>query len=88
MEEETKKVNHEERKGYNIVALIFGIISILTSCLVPVIPFATAIVSIIFGVLGIKKDGKGMGIAGLICSIVAMIMQLVYLFFIYGVSIL
>ena len=80
MDEETKEVqetkNDNNRKGFNVTALILGIISILICCFIPVLPFITAIVAIIFGALGVKHTGAGMGIAGLICSGITIILHI------------
>lgn len=73
-------------KGYSIIALIFGIISILLSFSV-VISLISGIIAIIFGILGIKTTRKNMGIAGLLTGIFGIICTILfvclYLFLIY-----
>ncbi len=78
MDEETKEVQETKKSnkiGFNITSMILGIISILIGCFIPILPLVASIVSIIFGIIGIKDSGKGMGIAGIICSSIAIIMN-------------
>lgn len=78
-------------KGYSIIALIFGIISILLSFSV-VISLISGIIAIIFGILGIKTTRKNMGIAGLLTGIFGIICTILfvclYLFVAHNDSIL
>ncbi len=75
MEEETKKVSNE-KKGFNVTALILGIFSLIICYFIPVLPFITGIIAIIFGVMGMKKEGKYLGVAGLVCSIIAIFIHI------------
>ena len=56
----------------NVVSLIAGIVAIITICFYKV-SVPCSILGILFGAKGIKNNrrGKGMGIAGLVLSIVA-----------------
>ncbi len=61
--------------GCCIASLILGIIAILSSCCFYFISIPCAVLGIIFAAVGIKsgKGGKGMGIAGLILSIISIV---------------
>lgn len=65
--------------GCSIAALILGIIAILSSCCFWFVSIPCAVLGIIFAAVGIKsgKGGKGMGIAGLILSIVSLVPAIV-----------
>lgn len=72
----------EEKKGFNITALILGIISLVLVC-IPYIGVPCAILAIIFFIVGRKKGGTGMGKAGLICGIISLILLLIFFLFIF-----
>jgi hypothetical protein len=65
--------------GYGITSMVCGILSLLTSCL-SLIPYAgvvflgmqviLGIVAICFGAAGLKTQGRGMAIAGLVTGII------------------
>ncbi len=59
--------------GCAIASLVLGIVALLTSCCFYYISIPLAVIGIILGIVGIKsqKRGKGMGIAGLVCSLVS-----------------
>ena len=72
-------------EGFGVASLVLGIIALvlnLTICCIPPIFILTAILgllSIIFGFIGIgKKGGRGQGIAGVICSVVAVLIVIAY----------
>lgn len=73
-----------------ILALVFGILSILTCCCYGVVAIILGIVGIVMAVMA-KKDNMGqfpgMAIAGLVCSIIGILLGIGYwiLFFI-GIS--
>ena len=76
--------NYEEQgQGFGIASLICGILSIVTCCCsCPCAPLA--IVSIVLGILQISKgagSGRGMAIAGIICSAVGLILMVISLVF-------
>lgn len=65
-----------------ILALVFGILSILTCCCYGVVPVILGIVGIVMAVLAKKENmGQfpGMAIAGLVCSIIGIIFGIGYL---------
>lgn len=57
--------------GLNIAALVLGIVSIVFWC-VWFIAIPCAILALIFGIIGIKKAGKGFALAGIITSSIAL----------------
>ncbi len=72
-------------EGFGVASLVLGIIALvlnLTICCIPPIFILTIILvllSIIFGFIGIgKKGGRGQGIAGVICSVVAVLIVIAY----------
>ncbi len=74
----------QESKGLSIASMVLGIISVVLFC-IWYISIPCAILAIIFGVVGMKKDGKGMAIAGLVLGIVALaILLMIYLLAIAG----
>lgn len=64
--------------GLAVASMVLGIISLVLFC-IPYICFPTGIIGIILGAvsLGSKKGGKGMAIAGLVCSAVSMTIYIV-----------
>ncbi len=66
--------------GCSITAMVLGIVSILTNCCLLFVSIPCAVVGLILASVGIKsgKGGKGMGVAGLVLSIISIV---VYLFF-------
>lgn len=61
--------------GCSVTAMILGIVSILTSCCFWYISIPCAVIGLILASVGIKsgKGGKGMGIAGLVLSIISLV---------------
>jgi hypothetical protein len=80
--------------GFGITAMVCGILSLLTTCLSP-IPYAgvvflgmqviLGIVGICFGAAGMKTQGRGMAIAGLVTAIigVALVVLLLVIVFVF-----
>lgn len=66
----------EEKKGMSIASLVLGICGFLAWC-IPLFGYPVTIVGIIMGVLGMKKGGKGMAIAGIICSVISLILTII-----------
>lgn len=59
----------EEKKGLSLTSMILGIVGFLAWC-IPLFGFPVCLTGLILGIIGIKKGGKGMAIAGIImCSI-------------------
>tara|TARA_B110000003_G_C16625036_1_gene524567 strand:+ start:212 stop:541 length:330 start_codon:yes stop_codon:yes gene_type:complete len=57
-------------KGYSITALVCGIVGFVF------LPYILGPLAIIFGALGMKRDGRGMAIAGLVLGIVQVVILL------------
>ena len=75
-------------KGFGIASMVLGIIALLITLLSCCLPFLLilsgllGLLSIVFGIIAIaKKRGKGMGIAGLICSVVGLLLAIAILIF-------
>ena len=75
-------------KGFGIASMVLGIIALLVTLLSCCLPFMLilsgllGLLSIVFGIIAIaKKGGKGMGIAGLICSGIGLLLAIVILIF-------
>lgn len=55
--------------GFSIASMVLGICSFLAWC-IPLFGFPVCIAGLVLGIVGIKKGGKGMAIAGIVmCSI-------------------
>lgn len=80
MEEEIKKEETKELKGYSIASMVLGIVS-LVFLVLWYISLPSAILAIIFAIIGMKKGGKGMAIAGLVTGIVAIALYIMLIVF-------
>ena len=67
--------NQKKGPGMAVASMVLGIVSLVSSCCIPGVPFACALVGLILGGVALKNqtDGKGMAIAGLVCSIVSLV---------------
>lgn len=63
-----KRVN-----GLNIAALVLGIVALVLWC-VWFISIPCSILSLIFGIIGIKKVGKGLALTGIITGAIALVL--------------
>lgn len=67
--------------GLAIASMILGIIALLFGCCAVhmVVTIFCVVLSIVFGILSIHKgsQGKGMAVAGIVCSIIALVVQIV-----------
>lgn len=67
----------EQKKsvGLAVASMVLGIVSLVFACCIPYVPVIAAIVGLILGIVSLKKNagGKGMAIAGVVCSIIALI---------------
>lgn len=74
-------VKKNEKIAFAIISLILGILSILCCCWIAPFNLILAIPGLILGIIAIKKGyaGKGMAIAGTICSGVGILLGLVYI---------
>ena len=67
---------NEEKKGMSIASMVLGIVGFIAWCL-PLVGFPVTIVGLVLGILGIKKGGKGMAIAGIIMSSITLVLTLI-----------
>ena len=71
----------KDKKSFCIASLVLGIIALILFCIF-YISIPCGILSIIFGILGIKSEGKGMAIAGIITGSIGLIISIAILIFI------
>lgn len=71
----------KQTKTFSILSLIFGIVGIvLTFTPASVVGLILAILGIVFSVIGKKKEGKnGMATGGLVLSIIALVIWIIYI---------
>ena len=74
---------NKEKIAFAIISLVCGILSIVCCCWIGLFNLIFAIPSIVLGIIAIKKKyaGKGMAIAGIICSAVGILLGIVLLVF-------
>ena len=66
---------------YGLISMICGIVSVVTFCSW-LICIPLAVISIIFGVLQMKKgEANGMAVAGIVCAVIALLLQLFLIVF-------
>lgn len=78
--------NITEKKGLSITALVLGILSIL-ACIFGPVCWVLGLVAIILGIIGKKRGAKGMGIAGIACGAVGLILSILiygFAFFVFS----
>ncbi len=70
------------KSGLSIAAMVLGILSILFFC-IPYISLPLAIVGLILGIISLvkKQGGRGMAIAGVICSAIGFIIGIIVIIF-------
>lgn len=61
--------------GQSIASLVLGLVGLLAWCL-PLVGFPVTIVGLVMGILGIKKGGRGMAIAGIVLSSITLLMTI------------
>lgn len=85
-EVEKKEPAVTETKGFSITSMVLGIISLVLWC-VWYVSIPCAIIAIIFSIIGKKKGGKGMAVAGLVLGIITLsILAIIVLFTMAGVA--
>lgn len=72
-----QKNEKSDRSALAVASLVLGIVSLLPLCCVNTI---TAVLGLIFGIISIKSSKRGMAIAGIILSVIAIVAALVTLF--------
>lgn len=71
--------NRDGKKGPAIAGMVLGIVSLVFFC-IPWLSIICAIIGLILGVVGMKSPaGKGMAIAGVVCSVVALAVAVIIL---------
>lgn len=65
--------------GMSITALILGIVAVALAFipLVPILPVGLGIAAIVLGILGRKRQGRGMATAGLWLGVAAIVISIV-----------
>lgn len=65
----------QKSSGLAIASMVCGIVGLVLSCCVPYLPLILGIVGLVLGVVSLRKQagGKGMAIAGVVCSIITLI---------------
>lgn len=65
----------QKSKGVSIASMVLGIFSLTFGCCITYVGIATAIAGLITGIISLndKKPGKGMAIAGIIMSAIALV---------------
>lgn len=61
--------------GMSIASMVLGIVALVLSCCFYYISIPCAIIGLILAAVALKgnKDGRGMAVAGLVCSIISLI---------------
>ncbi len=65
-----------ESKGMSIASMVLGICGLVAWC-IPLLGYPVSIVGLILGILGRKKGGKGMAMAGIILCVITLLLTLV-----------
>lgn len=66
------------RTGMGIASMCLGIGTIVLACIFPYGTVVTAILGIIFGIISLKTAGRGMGIAGVVTSIIGVVLAILF----------
>jgi hypothetical protein len=71
----------QEKKGLAIASMVLGITSIVPGWCIPYFPFILGLIGVILGGVSLskKQGGKGMAIAGLVTSIISLVIYLIIL---------
>ncbi|KMK78065.1 DUF4190 domain-containing protein [Alkalihalobacillus pseudalcaliphilus] len=78
MEETRVVVQAQESNGLAVSALVLGIIGLVLFW-VPFIPYPLAILALIFGFIGLKKQvKKGLAITGIVTGAVTLLLKLLF----------
>jgi len=71
MAENTENQIENKTSGLTIASLVLGIVSLVLWC-IWYISIPCAILALVFGIIGVKKKGKGMAIAGIATSAISL----------------
>lgn len=74
-------MKNENPAGLSIAAMVLGIASLVLMCFVPYLPILTSIIGIVLAAIALKSNagGRGMAIAGLVCSIITLVLYVIIL---------
>ena len=77
----------QEKKGLAIASMVLGITSIVPGWCIPYLPFILGLIGVILGGVSLskKQGGKGLAVAGLVTSIISLVIYLI-LFIVVGAS--
>lgn len=83
-----------EKKGFAIASLVLGIVSLVLGCCAYGLTTISSIVGLVLGIIFLKKNqhlgkyqGKGMAIAGIICSAIGLLFGIgMIIYIVYVVS--
>ena len=76
-----------EDKGLSIASMIAGIVSLVFFCCMPGFNAIPAVAGLVLGIIGRNKGGKGMALAGIITSSIALALCLVALIGCIGLAV-
>jgi hypothetical protein len=65
--------------GFGVAALVLGIVSLPLICLCGLLAAPLSILAVIFGAIGIGREGRGLAIAGLVLGSVSLILTIAVL---------
>ena len=78
-DEDSQEIEEIPAKGFSIAGLILGIASILC-CALPCLDFILGVVGLILSIVGRKRNGDGLSLAGLITSIIGGVLAVLGIF--------
>ena len=70
------EMNGEDGHGLGVASLVLGIIGVVSSC-VPILGLPTGIVGLILGLSAKKRGEGGMAVAGVVLSIIAIVLAVI-----------
>ncbi len=92
-ETEHENLGHSEKRIKAIISLILGILS-LVLLVMSIIGMILGVVGLIYGVLGLseikrtKQQGRGMAIAGMICSLIGITLPIVLVLLFFSLNLM
>ena len=63
--------------GLSIASLVIAIIGALLGCCVPIIGMLSGVVALVLGIIGIKQNKTGLGIAAIVVSVISIVLGIV-----------
>ena len=75
-----------QSSGLSIASMVCGICALVFTCCIPYVPQILGILGVIFAGVSLSKHmgGKGMAIAGLVCSLIALAIYAIALITAFG----